>query len=162
MSNTEERNPKAEDIDVLPIEQALYLMSDEDASLVYAVRSAIPAITKAVNEAVDTIKSGGKIIYAGAGTSGRLGVLDASELPPTFGVPPYLFTAIIAGGDAAIRTAVEGAEDDTEASRKAAAAVTGRDFVLGISASGRTPFVLSFLNTAKQKSAPCLLLPSQQ
>lgn len=160
MSNTEERNPKAEDIDALPIDQALYLMSDEDASVVYAVRSAIPAITKAVNEAVDAIKSGGKIFYAGAGTSGRLGVLDASELPPTFGVPPDLFTAIIAGGGAAIRTAVEGAEDDTEASRNSAAAVTGRDFVLGISASGRTPFVLSFLYESKQRGAQCWLLTS--
>lgn len=158
MSNTEERNTKAEDIDALPVDQALYLMSDEDATVICAVRSAIPAIAKAVNEAVDVIKSGGKIFYAGAGTSGRLGVLDASEIPPTFGASPDLFHAIIAGGDKAIRTALEGAEDDLNAGINEASVVSEKDFVIGISASGKTPFVLSFLKAAKQKGAHCWLL----
>lgn len=158
MSGTEERNPKAGEIDSLSANQVLHLMNDEDASVICAVRSAIPFIEKAVDMAAGVIKKGGTIFYAGAGTSGRLGVLDASEMPPTFGVSPDMLKAIIAGGEKALRNSVEGAEDNEEAGRKAASVVTGKDMVLGISASGRTPFVLSFLDEAKGKSAVCWLL----
>lgn len=158
MSGTEERNPKGEEIDSLSANQVLHLMNDEDASVIYAVRSAIPFIEKAVDMAADVIKKGGTIFYVGAGTSGRLGVLDASEMPPTFGVSPDMLKAIIAGGEKALRNSVEGAEDNEEAGRKAASVVAGKDMVLGISASGRTPFVLSFLDEAKGKGAVCWLL----
>ena len=158
MSNTEDRNPKTEDIDILSVSQILHLMSEEDSSVIDAVRFAIPSIEKAVDMAADIIKKGGSIFYAGAGTSGRLGVLDASEMPPTFGVSPHMLQAIIAGGEKALRNSVEGAEDNEEAGKEAASAVTGKDMVLGISASGRTPFVLSFLDEAKGKGAKCWLL----
>lgn len=158
MSGTEEKNPRAEEIDSLSTNQILHLMNDEDASVIYAVRPAIHFIEKAVDMAVDVIKGGGRIFYVGAGTSGRLGVLDASEMPPTFGVTPDMLQAIIAGGEKALRNSVEGAEDDERAGRAAASVVTGKDMVLGISASGRTPFVLSFLDEAKGKGAACWLL----
>lgn len=155
---TEERNPVSEDIDILPTSEILRIMNQEDASVIDALRAAIPAITRAVDEAAGVVINGGRIFYAGAGTSGRLGVLDASEIPPTFSAPQDLFQSIIAGGDKALRHAVEGAEDDFEAGSDAVSPVTGRDFVLGISASGKTPFVLSFLSASKHKGARCWLL----
>ncbi|MEK6673110.1 MAG: N-acetylmuramic acid 6-phosphate etherase [Nitrospirota bacterium] len=158
MSATEERNPVSEDIDILPTSEILRIMNEEDAFVLKAVRAAIPSITTAVDEAAGVVINGGRIFYAGAGTSGRLGVLDASEIPPTFSAPHDLLQPIIAGGDKALRSAVEGAEDDTEAGRDAASSVTDRDFVLGISASGTTPFVLSFLSASKDKGASCWLL----
>lgn len=155
---TEERNPVSEDIDILSTSEILRIMNQEDASVIDALRAAIPAITRAVDEAAGVVINGGRIFYAGAGTSGRLGVLDASEIPPTFSAPQDLFQSIIAGGDKALRHAVEGAEDNFEAGSDAASPVTGRDFVLGISASGKTPFVLSFLSASKHKGARCWLL----
>lgn len=155
---TEERNPVSEDIDILPTSEILRIMNQEDASVIGALRAAIPAITRAVDEAAGVVINGGRIFYAGAGTSGRLGVLDASEIPPTFSAPQDLFQSIIAGGDKALRHAVEGAEDDISAGSDAVSPVTGRDFVLGISASGKTPFVLSFLSASKHKGARCWLL----
>lgn len=158
MLNTEEKNPRSKDLDILSTEQILRLMNEEDLAVIEAVRPAIPTIAMAVNEAIKVIRDSGKIFYAGAGTSGRLGVLDASEMPPTFGVPADLFNSIIAGGDPAIRNSIEGAEDDESAGRSAASAVTDKDLVLGISASGTTPFVLSCLSAAKDKGARCWLL----
>ncbi len=155
---TEERNPVSEDIDILPTSEILRIMNQEDASVIDALRAAIPAITRAVDEAAGVVINGGRIFYAGAGTSGRLGVLDASEIPPTFSAPQDLFQSIIAGGDKALRYAIEGAEDDISAGSDAVSPVTDRDFVLGISASGKTPFVLSFLSASKHKGARCWLL----
>lgn len=158
MSNTECRNPKAGDIDIMPVSQILNLMNEEDLSVIEAVKTELKSIEKAVDMAVEAIKRGGRIFYAGAGTSGRLGVLDASEIPPTFGVSSDLFQAIIAGGERAILTAIEGAEDDENAGITEASVVSRKDFVLGISASGKTPYVLAFLNAAKEKGALCWLL----
>lgn len=158
MPETENRNPKAHDIDSVATEQILRLINEEDASIANAVNTAIPAITRAVDMAVKIIGKGGRIFYVGAGTSGRLGVLDASEMPPTFSVSPDLFQAIIAGGDEAIRNSIEGAEDDLDAGREAASRIQSRDMVIGISANGGTPFVLSCLASAKDRGAACWLL----
>lgn len=158
MALTEKNNAKSEDIDTLSAKEILLLMHEEDATITAAIRAAIPDISKAVEEAIKVIKNGGRIFYVGAGTSGRLGVLDASEMPPTFSVPPDLFQAIIAGGDRAIRRSIEGAEDNMEAGRKAASNITNKDIVIGISASGGAPFVLACLAAAKDKGANCWLL----
>ena len=121
-------------------------MNDEDTRVAGAVRLAVPQIARAVDAIVEALGKGGKVIYVGAGTSGRLGVLDASEMPPTFGVPPELFRAVIAGGDTALRLAVEGAEDDEAAGRRGVGEhVAPNDVVVGISASGRAPYVLGGL-----------------
>jgi N-acetylmuramic acid 6-phosphate etherase len=128
----------------------LELMNDEDATVPAAVRTAIPAIEKAVDAIVDAIAKGGHVLYVGAGTSGRLGVLDASEAPPTFGVEPDLFHGIIAGGDAALRKSIEGAEDEAWlGSRDVGDVARQNDVIVGISASGRAPYVLSALDVGK-------------
>jgi len=158
MSNTEDRNPKAEDIDTLSAEDILYVMNEEDAVVIDAVRSAIPSIAEAVNEAVEVINNGGRIFYVGAGTSGRLGMLDAAEMHPTFGVSRDLFQVITAGGDEALRKSIEGAEDDEDAGRDAASVIAEKDMVIGITASGKTPFVLSCLDAAKKRGARCWLI----
>lgn len=158
MSNTERRNPKSEGIDTQSTHEILSLMNEEDATVIDAVRKAIPDIARLVNETVKIIKNGGRVFYIGAGTSGRLGILDASEMPPTFGVPPDLFQTIIAGGDIAIRRCIEGAEDDVVAGRNAAIEIADRDIAIGIAASGKTPFVLSCLEEAKRKGARCWLI----
>ena len=125
-------------------------MNDEDATVPAAVRAALPAIEKAVDAIVDAIAKGGHVIYVGAGTSGRLGVLDASEAPPTFGVEPDLFHGIIAGGDTALRSSIEGAEDDESAGRGDVAKVVRKDDVIvGISASGRAPYVIGGLSAGE-------------
>jgi N-acetylmuramic acid 6-phosphate etherase len=140
---TEARNEKARGLESFTTRQILELMNDEDAIVPRAVGEALPAIEKAVEAIVDAIKNGGHVIYVGAGTSGRLGVLDASEAPPTFGVAPDLFHGIIAGGDTALRSSIEGAEDDEAAGRHDVAKVMRRgDVMVGISASGRAPYVL--------------------
>jgi N-acetylmuramic acid 6-phosphate etherase len=129
-------------------------MNDEDASVPAAVRHAMPQIERAVELVVDGLSKGGRLRYVGAGTSGRLGVLDASEAPPTFGVDPDLVHGIIAGGDRALRRAIEGAEDDADAgTREAREAVRAGDVVVGISASGRARYVLAALAAAKEAGA---------
>lgn len=158
MPETEKRNPKAYEIDSVSTGRILRLINEEDASVPNAVKAAIPSITKAVDKAVEVIKNGGRIFYVGAGTSGRLGVLDASEMPPTFSVSSHLFQAIIAGGDEALRNSIEGAEDDLDAGREAASRIEFGDMVIGISANGATPFVLSCLAAAKDRGAACWLL----
>lgn len=143
---TESRNPHSRGLSAKGTREVLELMNDEDALVAAAVRLAIPQIARAVDVIVDAIAKGGHVIYVGAGTSGRLGALDASEMPPTFGVPPELFRAVIAGGDTALRLAVEGAEDDEAAGRRDVAHVLRQDDVIvGISASGRAPYVLGGL-----------------
>ncbi len=147
---TESRNPKARGLDSFTTRQILELMNDEDATVAAAVRAALPAIETAVDAIVDAIASGGHVLYVGAGTSGRLGVLDASEAPPTFGVDADLFVGIIAGGDTALRSSIEGAEDEDRAGRRDVAQLVRRDDVIvGISASGRAPYVIGGLEAGE-------------
>jgi N-acetylmuramic acid 6-phosphate etherase len=142
-------------IDTLSIEEALAVMNDEDARAPAAVRAEIPGIARVVEMAVASLAMGGRLIYAGAGTSGRLGCLDAAEIPPTFSMPRDRVIGLIAGGEVALRRAVEGAEDRPElgASDIAALGVDGRDTLLGISASGRAPYVLGALAEAARRGA---------
>lgn len=143
---TESRNPKARGIESFTTREILELMNDEDATVPAAVRAALPAIEAAVEAIVDAIAKGGHVIYVGAGTSGRLGVLDASEAPPTFGVERDVFHGIIAGGDIALRSSIEGAEDEEWAGRRdVAQVVRPDDVIVGISASGRAPYVIGGL-----------------
>lgn len=129
-------------------------MNEEDAAVAPAVRAALPEIERAVDAIVEALRKGGHVIYVGAGTSGRLGVLDASEMPPTYGVPAALFQAVIAGGDIALRSAVEGAEDDESAGRRDVAGIVAtHDVVVGISASGRAPYVLGGLKAGEDIAA---------
>ena len=131
------------------------LMNDADASVPMAVRTALPAIVQAIEAVEDRLRRGGRMLYVGAGTSGRLGVLDASELPPTFGVDADLVVAIIAGGPAAVTTAQEGVEDDVDAGREAIdeAGVTSDDAVVGIASSGTTPYVVAAVRRARELGA---------
>jgi N-acetylmuramic acid 6-phosphate etherase len=147
---TEARNAKARGLESFTTRQILELMNDEDATVPPAVRVTLPAIEKAVDAIVAAVAKGGHVIYVGAGTSGRLGVLDASEAPPTFGVEPDMFHGIIAGGDSALRASIEGAEDDEAAGRRdVAKAVRRGDVIVGISASGRAPYVIGALKAGE-------------
>jgi N-acetylmuramic acid 6-phosphate etherase len=146
---TESRNPRARNLSAMSTRQILELINDEDAAVPAAVRRAIPSIERAVELIVASLSTGGRLRYIGAGTSGRLGVLDASEMPPTFGVDPELVTGIIAGGDHALRMSIEGAEDQPLGLRDLAEHVTAGDVIVGISASGRAPYVVDAIEGAK-------------
>ncbi len=152
---TESRNPKTEHIDELPTLEMLTLINDEDASVAAAVRAELPQIARAVDAIADRFERGGRLFYIGAGTSGRLGVLDASECPPTFSVPPTLVQGIIAGGDSALRRSSEHSEDSPEegAADLAAAGFAPTDTLVGIAASGRTPYVLGAIAHARSVGA---------
>ena len=152
---TEGANPRTKDLDLLPVEDMLRVMNAEDRRPAEAVGEVLPALARAVSIAADRLRAGGRMFLFGAGTSGRLGVLDASELPPTFGVSPSLVRGFIAGGDRALRDAIEGAEDDPAlgAADVAAALTTALDVVVGIAASGRTPYVLGALAEARKRGA---------
>lgn len=152
---SEQRNPRAERIDEMPIEEILTLMNDEDHKVAPAVRCEIPQIAEAVRMAVRALKHGGRIFYVGAGTSGRLGIIDASECPPTFGTPREWVQGIIAGGNEAVFRSIEGAEDDEQAAvdELERRGLCERDFVIGLSVSGRTPFVIAALRKAKSTGA---------
>ena len=148
---TESRNPRATKLGTMTSREILELLNDEDATVPAAVRKALPQIERAVDVVVKALAAGGRLRYVGAGTSGRLGVLDASEMPPTFGVDPALVHGVIAGGDHALRMSVEGAEDQAwAAARDLADQVRAGDVVVGISASGRAPYVLAALEAAKR------------
>jgi N-acetylmuramic acid 6-phosphate etherase len=156
---TEARNPKARGLASLATREILELMNDEDASVPSAVRAALPAIEKAVEAIVAALEAGHRLRYIGAGTSGRLGVLDASEAPPTFGVEEDLVRGIIAGGDAALRSSIEGAEDDSSAGARAARDhVREGDVLVGISASGRAKFVTAAMVMAREIGARTVAL----
>lgn len=148
-ASTEARNPRAGNLSKMSTRQILELINDEDATVPTAVRRAIPSIERAVELIVAALSKGGRLRYIGAGTSGRLGVLDASEMPPTFGADPELVTGIIAGGDHALRMSIEGAEDQPLGLRDLAEHVTAGDVVVGISASGRAPYVVDAIEGAK-------------
>ncbi|HZL26341.1 MAG TPA: N-acetylmuramic acid 6-phosphate etherase [Acidobacteriaceae bacterium] len=152
---TEARNPATEHLDELPTLQMLEVMNDEDAKVAAAVRAELPSIALAVDDIAARFGRGGRLFYMGAGTSGRLGVLDASECPPTFSVPPELVQGIIAGGDRALRLSSEHSEDSREegASDLAAAGFAEDDTLVGIAASGRTPYVLGAMDYAKEVGA---------
>lgn len=148
---TEQRNEKTLDLDNMPLEEALRVMNAEDAKVAPAVGERLPAIAKAVEAAVRSFESGGRLIYLGAGTSGRLGVLDATECVPTFGTPPEMVVGRIAGGMGALVRSVEGAEDSPTmgVDDLKELGVDSRDTVVGIAASGRTPYVIAALQYAK-------------
>ena len=152
---TERRNERARELDLLSTREVLALMNDEDARVAPAVRACLDEVARAVDGIVERLRAGGRLLYVGAGTSGRLGVLDASEAPPTFGVPPNLVIGVIAGGDAALRRSIEGAEDDAAAAARALddLGVAARDAVVGLSAGGRTPYVRGALSRAREVGA---------
>ncbi len=152
---TESRNPRTREIDLAPTERILEMMNDEDRGVADAVRRAIPEVARAVDLVADAFARGGRLFYIGAGTSGRLGILDASECPPTFGVGPELVQGIIAGGRETVFRSREGVEDVESAGIEdiATAGVGGNDVVAGIAASRRTPYVLSALAEAKRRGA---------
>lgn len=149
---TEQRNPATERIDAVSTEEMLRLLNAEDRKPAEAVGEVIPSIAAAVDRIFERVKRGGRVFYVGAGTSGRLGVLDASEIPPTYGADPELFQALIAGGPAALIESIEGAEDDSEAGARelAARGFHEADSVIGIAASGRTPYVIGAMDEARR------------
>jgi N-acetylmuramic acid 6-phosphate etherase len=152
---TEQRNPRSRGLDLKSTREILRTINREDAGVPAAVAREIPAIARAVDAIVAGLRRGGRLFYIGAGTSGRLGVLDASECPPTFDVPPGLVQGIIAGGAGALVRAVEGAEDSPALGKRdlAAKKITSRDVVAGLTASGSTPYVLGALHYANAKGA---------
>ena len=152
---TEQRNPRTFDLDTLEVPEILARISAEDSTVPAAVARELPYIARAVDLVVTSFQAGGRLIYVGAGTSGRLGVLDASECPPTFGSPPEMVQGIMAGGLGALVRAVEGAEDRTAEGEQAIAAlgVGSRDTVIGLAASRRTPFVVAALARARALGA---------
>lgn len=147
---TEQRNPDSTNLDDLSTSQVLELINREDAKVATAVQAEIPYITRVVDQVVAAFKSGGRLFYIGAGTSGRMGVVDAAECPPTFGTPHDLVQAIMAGKREAVFRAVEGAEDRREEGAHAidSHGLTPKDVAIGIAASKRTPFVLGALERA--------------
>ncbi|MGF1681815.1 N-acetylmuramic acid 6-phosphate etherase [Photobacterium minamisatsumaniensis] len=152
---TESRNPSSEHIDTLPTLEMLQVINNEDKKVALAVEATLPAIATAVDAIAAAFLNGGRLIYTGAGTSGRLGILDASECPPTFGSKPEQVVGLIAGGHRAILRAVENAEDNHEmgAQDLQDLALTNNDVVVGIAASGRTPYVLGAMAYARSIGA---------
>ena len=148
---SETRNADTMDLDTLSTLELVTKFNDEDATVADAVRQTLPDVAKAVDAAAQALQEGGRLIYMGAGTSGRLGVLDAAECPPTFGVPHGLIVGLIAGGPGALLKAVEGAEDSEElaVADLQALSLTTRDMVVGLAASGRTPYVIGGLRHAR-------------
>jgi N-acetylmuramic acid 6-phosphate etherase len=152
---TEQENPRSRDIARMSTVEAVALINDEDARVAAAVRLVLGDIARAIDGIVAQLEKGGRLIHVGTGTSGRLGVLDASECPPTFGVPPELVQGLIAGGYDACHRAVEASEDDHDAGRLdlETRGVTDRDAVVGIAASGRTPYTIGAVEHAHRLGA---------
>ncbi len=150
--STETRNQNTMNLDIMTPLEVVTVMNAEDAKVPEAIKPALPNIAQCVTWAIESIEAGGRIIYMGAGTSGRLGVLDAVECPPTFGVAPEVVVGLIAGGEKAFVKAVEGAEDSRELGHDDLVNINleKRDIVIGIAASGRTPYVLGGLAYAKE------------
>jgi len=157
---TEQRLPESMKLDATPLPDAVSLMLDQDRRAVDAVASQKQAITRAIEIVSTALKSGGRLIYVGAGTSGRLGVLDASECPPTFRSEPDMVQGIIAGGDAAMFRAQEGAEDSSDGGANTIdeKSIGGKDVVMGIAAGGTTPFVHGALGRARDRGAKTIFL----
>lgn len=152
---TEQRNPNTMSIDTMSTVETLEAINRQDAGIAQAVNVCIPAIAQLVDEICRRLRLGGRLFYIGAGTSGRLGVLDASECPPTYGVFPEMVQGIIAGGDTALRLSKEGAEDDMQSGREdlMRRGLTAGDVVVGLAASGRTPYVIGALDYARSIGA---------
>jgi N-acetylmuramic acid 6-phosphate etherase len=161
---SEEQNPITMEIDLLPTTEILRAMNREDRSVPDAVGQVIPEIARAVDRIVNAFGQGGRLIYLGAGTSGRLGVLDAAECPPTFSVPGNMVVGLIAGGADALVRAVEGAEDNSEGGVAALQGIglTEKDVVVGVAVSGRTPYVIGGLTYAKALGATTVALSCNQ
>ncbi|MDD2155704.1 N-acetylmuramic acid 6-phosphate etherase [Glaesserella parasuis] len=159
---TEQRNPNSMQIDTLSAYEIVQIINNEDKQVPLAIEKVLPQIAQAVEKIVEAFQQGGRLVYIGAGTSGRLGVLDASECPPTFGVSPEMVKGIIAGGERALRHPIEGAEDNKEAGKQDLQAVefSQKDVLVGIAASGRTPYVLGALAYAKQLGATTVSIAS--
>jgi N-acetylmuramic acid 6-phosphate etherase len=159
-SLTESRNPRTVYLDRLSTREQVKLFMHEDRAVFTAIEACAEPIALAVEQVVRAFNAGGRLVYVGAGTSGRLGVLDASECAPTFGVPENMVVGLIAGGDAALQKTVEGAQDDAVAGREQLEAIqfNNKDLLLGISASGHTPFVGSALSYARSLGATTILL----
>lgn len=155
---TEQRNPRTEHIDELSTLEMVTLINSEDHKVAEAVEKVLPQIAEAVDVIADRLQKGGRLIYVGCGTSGRLGILDAAECPPTYSAPPEMVQALMAGGYPAIFKAVEGAEDDRELGENDLKALnlTADDVVCGLAASGRTPYVLGAMAYAKTVGAKVL------
>lgn len=154
-NSTEMRNPKSTHIDTMPLINALALINEENRAVSDAIDAALPTIEAVCEKMIASIADGGRIFYIGAGTSGRLGVMDAAECPPTYGVAKDLFVGIIAGGPRCMFTAAEAQEDDPESARRdlAEAGIKAGDVLIGISASGGAAYVVSALNYAKELGA---------
>jgi N-acetylmuramic acid 6-phosphate etherase len=157
---TEQRNPRSENLDRVSVQQLVELFVEEEQFVQQALRNAVPELVRAVELVTESLRGGGCLLYVGAGSSGRIGVLDASEIPPTFGAPPNLVQGIIAAGVTALYRSVEGAEDEESAGALAVQerGVKSGDAVVGITASGRTPFVLGALARARSLGAKTILL----
>ena len=153
MKRTTEQDSKYNHLEKMPLDVLLKGINDEDKSVPYAVEKVIPQIEKLVHVTAEKMKKGGRLFYIGAGTSGRLGILDASECPPTYGVPFDWVIGIIAGGDSAIRKAVEYAEDDFDQAWKDCLEynINSKDVLIGIAASGTTPYVVGGLRKANEE-----------
>jgi N-acetylmuramic acid 6-phosphate etherase len=157
---TEQRNPRTREIDLAPTEEILKLINQEDRLVAEAVAKALPDIARVVDLVVASFKRGGRLMYFGAGTSGRLGVIDAAECPPTFGVDPGMVQGVIAGGRETVFLSREGIEDDRDGGERDVVAnnISDRDTALGIAASRRTPYVLGALAAARDRGASTALL----
>lgn len=157
---TEQRNPESENIDTASVEEILRIINDQDAGIHLAVRKELPSIERGVNLIVETFQNGGRLFYIGAGTSGRLGVLDASECPPTFGSDPEMVQGVIAGGAETLIRSREGVEDHEEkgAEDLAARGFKNSDILCGLTAGKRTPYVLGGMKYAKQIGAKTIFV----
>jgi N-acetylmuramic acid 6-phosphate etherase len=155
LSLTEQENPRTRGLSDLPVAEVVRLMNEEDAGVAPAIELVLPDVARAVERIVERLTTGGKLFYVGTGTSGRLGVLDASECPPTFGVPAELVQGIIAGGYEALYRATEASEDDRDAGARDAKSrgLSGKDALVGIAASGRTPYTIGAVEYARRLGA---------
>jgi N-acetylmuramic acid 6-phosphate etherase len=157
---TEKQNPNTMNLDEMSIKEALTIMNSEDKKVAEAIGEVIPEIEEAVQVITSQLKKGGRLIYTGAGTSGRLGVLDAAECPPTFGTPKEQIVGLIAGGQRAFTEAIEGSEDSREMGKEDLKAIelNENDVVVGLAASGRTPYVIGALSYANEISTPTIAI----
>lgn len=155
---TEKQNPDTMNLDQMSVKEALTVMNTEDKKVAEAIEEVIPEIENAVYSIIEQFKKGGRLIYTGAGTSGRLGVLDASECPPTFGTPKAKVVGLIAGGERAFTEAIEGAEDSLELGKEDLIdlGLNENDVVVGLAASGRTPYVIGALKYANEINVPTI------
>lgn len=159
---TERSNPKTNNLDIMSVKEIIRAMNEEDQTVAIEVQKVLPQIEEAIHIVSDKLSTGGRLFYLGAGTSGRIGLLDAVECPPTFSTSPQMVQAVLAGGFGAVAVAVEGAEDDQELGKNDLIHVnlTSSDVVIGIAASGRTPYVAGALSYAQSVGAKTISLTS--